>query len=378
MDALKANREIRALANIEYEVLAKELDQIITTKWFTKFQVCDKFENLFRLKIQSHNLLIYLPKSMFLFNNQIQNEDLKNLLSFQTNKFTDEISKCLENKKVVSLRKIANDRIISVNFREYSLIFELFGKGNIILVSNNDNKIVSCLRNEVWKDRKIDVDEEYKMPISERLPENFSEFKKFIYQNEKDFIIVRLSRLPIGINYMKIILRFLNIAEKEKAISLSEEKLEKIWNSINELQRHIRFVIFSKELSNGNNFDEELDFSFFDITKYSLDNEYQIKAEYKNSSELLFNVYYAEILKLVSENKEDLSKNIEYQKNILIQKISMKEKEVELIKRYYFEIQELLNKVKNTKDSIGSFANLSYKVEYDDKGTRKLIISIKE
>ena len=46
------------------------------------------------------------------------------------------IRKRLKGEKILEVRQIGFDRIISIDFGEYALVVELFGKGNLILLRN--------------------------------------------------------------------------------------------------------------------------------------------------------------------------------------------------------------------------------------------------
>ena len=76
----------------------------------------------------------------------------------------EKISKELDNARLISLKQINNDRIISFDFEKASLIFEMFGKGNIVLVK--DGITVCAYRYESWSDREIKKKNPYKPPKS--------------------------------------------------------------------------------------------------------------------------------------------------------------------------------------------------------------------
>ncbi|MCX8166302.1 MAG: NFACT family protein [Candidatus Micrarchaeota archaeon] len=367
--------QIRPLANIEYEILSKELDKELQDKWFSKFQISQNYQNVFRLKIQSRNLIIYLPKALFLLQKEIDeqqstsaisdalNEDLK----FTSNKFTETVTEHLKNSRVVSIRKLNNDRIIKISFFEQSLILELFSKGNVILVHNNDNTIISCLREESWKDRIIKKGAIYQGPVTQNMPENFNEFKKYILQSDRDYVVVRLSKLPLGINYIKLILLSIGIHEKKKAVDLSEQELELLWNTIARFFSNFKFIEY--KINNS------YDFSFFDLAV--LDNlNVEILKEHNSINTMLSKIYLQELTD--NETQISMDSKLDAQRTFLINSIEFKNYEINEIRQYYNEISEILKLVKTQSIKSGESKNFSFEVFYDSSSKRKLKLCKRE
>ncbi len=76
------------------------------------------------------------------------------------------LRKHLSNSRIRQIRQIGFERIVEFVFEtkssKYSLIVELFGNGNIILLK--DNIILSALEYKKWKDRLIMPKQEYSCP----------------------------------------------------------------------------------------------------------------------------------------------------------------------------------------------------------------------
>ena len=72
------------------------------------------------------------------------------------------IRKRLKGEKILEVRQIGFDRIISIDFGEYALVVELFGKGNLILLRNG--KIEWALHPKRWRHRSLVRGEEYSPP----------------------------------------------------------------------------------------------------------------------------------------------------------------------------------------------------------------------
>ncbi|MBU7011534.1 MAG: NFACT family protein [Theionarchaea archaeon] len=103
------------------------------------------------------------------------------------------LRKYLRGLWLYRVQQVNFDRVVEFHFgykgvTEYTLVAELFGKGNIIL--HADGEIIGVLRKEKWKDRILYPHRQYKYPPT-RLPVtiSFEEFQKLDIQSEKDLAI---------------------------------------------------------------------------------------------------------------------------------------------------------------------------------------------
>jgi len=78
------------------------------------------------------------------------------------------LRKRLSNKKILALEQHGFDRIAIMRFEDFSLVFELFAKGNVIL-ADREMSILSAYRKEQWKDRALKKGQAYKFPSSKGL-----------------------------------------------------------------------------------------------------------------------------------------------------------------------------------------------------------------
>ena len=121
------------------------------------------------------------------------------------------------------------DRLVILNIgpdEGYTLIFELFGEGNIILVSP-DNKIVSAMRYRKMRDRDIHPGRDFRhLPSQERdlLKSGVEDIDTFLKSSDK--IVPALNQwLGLGPYYSRYILKELGI-KKKKSEELTEEEIE--------------------------------------------------------------------------------------------------------------------------------------------------------
>ncbi len=103
------------------------------------------------------------------------------------------LRKYLRGLWLYKVQQVNFDRVVEFHFgykgeTEYTLVAELFGKGNIIL--HADGEIIGVLRKEKWKDRILYPHHQYKYPPT-RLPVtiSFEEFQKLDIQSEKDLAV---------------------------------------------------------------------------------------------------------------------------------------------------------------------------------------------
>ncbi len=73
------------------------------------------------------------------------------------------LRKRLKGKKLLSVEKKTNDRVVVFDFEEYFLIAEFFSHGNLVL-TDKDYNILFTFRKEQWKDRELKKGVDYKFP----------------------------------------------------------------------------------------------------------------------------------------------------------------------------------------------------------------------
>jgi predicted ribosome quality control (RQC) complex YloA/Tae2 family protein len=136
--------------------------------------------------------------------------------------FSMSLRKYLGRQIIRKMRQVGFERIIEINFDKHKLIIELFSKGNIVLVDEN-NIIINCLSNQKWKDRILKVKEEYKLP-PERLDVfnmSFNEFKSVIDRSEKGSIVkILASDIGLGGKYAEEVCKRADIKKNMRKVDL--------------------------------------------------------------------------------------------------------------------------------------------------------------
>jgi Predicted RNA-binding protein homologous to eukaryotic snRNP len=98
------------------------------------------------------------------------------------------LKKELENKRIVGIEQNGLDRIINFNFVNFKLVVELFGGGNLFIV--RDGIIEYVYKRREFKDRKLKVNEEYRLPPQRHniFSTSYEEFERMIKSCKFDVV----------------------------------------------------------------------------------------------------------------------------------------------------------------------------------------------
>ncbi|MBU0586158.1 NFACT family protein [Candidatus Micrarchaeota archaeon] len=193
---------MRAMNNIECTYILRELSSLCG-KHFSKIQ---KIANdTYRMKIGDEHILIQLPLRLGIAKYISESGEPDN--------FVQHTKKLLHNQRLLSVSQHSGDRIILFEFEKNKLICELFSKGNILIL-DEENKILNAIREESWKDRSTFRGNTYSPP-----PSNFASGIRISLSDK--YIIVCLLKLPLGKEYAKELLSRSSIDEKTPGNSLS-------------------------------------------------------------------------------------------------------------------------------------------------------------
>ena len=221
---------MRALNAIEIYRIAKEIEKKVVKGYLKKIYRIS--ENEFILSFQELFIFIALPKAIF------ATQYKENETSVDT--FTSLLRKHLINKRLDKIDASPFDRKIIFRFGEYSLLIELYGKGNIALIKDRD--VIASLNNT-----NIDME--------------FKEAKEIEKTEGKEKIIKEIiNAFNIGTRYIEEILLELGIDPNSKIV-ISKEIIEKIKERINYIIENVEKlnVIFYYEIN---------DFYLIEINKY--------------------------------------------------------------------------------------------------------------
>jgi predicted ribosome quality control (RQC) complex YloA/Tae2 family protein len=228
---------------LEYAFMVKELAPKVTGKHFNRIRKLA--DGVYRLKIGSTEILCELGTRM--------HETMLIEPTEQTDKFAEKTAKELDNARLLAVAQINNDRIISFEFDRASLIFEMFGDGNAILV--RDGKTIAAASYGSWSDREIKPGAPYSPP------KNATSGK---LEPSDRYIIVSLMKLPFGKEYAAEALARAGIDEKTPGVSLKPEQLARLEKELSDIAEAASPVLFMDSASG-----KPVDFSLAPLARYS-------------------------------------------------------------------------------------------------------------
>ncbi|RAP47583.1 MAG: hypothetical protein BZ135_02035 [Methanosphaera sp. rholeuAM6] len=131
------------------------------------------------------------------------------------------------------------DRIIEITVQKstvYTLVVELFSKGNVILLDENKN-IISPLKHRKWQDRKVTSHEEYKYPPEKGIninDTNPSEIREVLESSTAD-ITRTIATNGLGGLYAEEVISYTGIDKTKLAKDLTDDEVMELDGAIKKL-----------------------------------------------------------------------------------------------------------------------------------------------
>lgn len=143
---------------------------------------------------------------------------------------------CMELRKhlgrVDSIEQRGFDRIIEIESGEHTLVVELFGKGNAVLL-DEDGQVIGALRQEEYAERAVVVGEPYQPPettTDPRKPEDY-----FDELEEGELVRQLASRLSLGGTYAEEVCERAGIEKNTRITELSDSKKQEVREAVDSL-----------------------------------------------------------------------------------------------------------------------------------------------
>ena len=299
------------MTNLEYSFIVAELAPRVVGKHFGRIRRLG--DGIYRMKIGTTEILCELGVRM--------HETRRVEESPEPDKFVEKAGKELDNARLMSLEQVNNDRIISFTFDKGTLVFEMFGDGNAILVRNGTT--VCAAKYEKWAGREITVGKPYSSPAS--VPSTKLE------PSEK-YIIVSLMKLPFGKDYVAEALARAGIEEKTPGNKLSGAELAKLEHDLESIRTSAKPLVFYDT-------NKPADFALVQLAKYQ-----KLEARPFTSLSEAADEYYANV-ELPNPEVEKLIRRLEKQKE-RVQELADEERnnkeKGDYIIQHYAEIERLL------------------------------------
>ncbi len=150
--------------------------------------------------------------------------------------FATFLRKYLDNARIGEIYQAGFDRVVIMEVlkadRDYKLIFEMFGGGNVLLVL--DGKIVNCLIHKTMRDRSVRPGEDYIMPKRRFDPtsSSFEEFMEIMRSSTSDAVRTLATGINLGGQYAEETCEVAGIPKNTRVDELSDDDLKRLFESM--------------------------------------------------------------------------------------------------------------------------------------------------
>lgn len=147
------------------------------------------------------------------------------------------------------------DRIMRIDIQKenkFSLVIELFAKGNIILLDEED-QIILPLKRKLWQDRRITSKEEYKYPPERGmnpLEVDKNGLKELLQNSDRD-IIRTLAGNGLGGLYAEEIALRSGVDKKKNASEVTNDEIDALYSALTEIFKPLKTYDFHPQIISG-------------------------------------------------------------------------------------------------------------------------------
>ncbi len=165
------------------------------------------------------------------------------------------LRKYIKGGSVTNVSQHNFDRIMRIDIQKenkFSLVIELFAKGNIILLDEED-QIILPLKRKLWQDRKITSKEEYKYPPERGinpLEIGKNELKELLENSDRD-IIRTLAGNGLGGLYAEEIALRSGVDKKKNASEVTEDEIDLLYSALSEIFKPLKTYDFHPQIISG-------------------------------------------------------------------------------------------------------------------------------
>jgi predicted ribosome quality control (RQC) complex YloA/Tae2 family protein len=203
----------KSLSGIDISAIVRE----IPSGYVKRIGYLDK--NVFSLKIADRNIIIRLDGWMHSTDGDVELRKIERL-------------RWLENRRVQAVSQRGVERIVIFDMGRVNLVAELFGGGNLVLVS--DGIIDFVAKEREFRDRKLKVGEPYVMP-SEAV--NFFEldsrdFSDILKQGKFDVVRALAVDMGMGGEYAEEVCARAGIDKNLKADAIDDKAAEALYSAL--------------------------------------------------------------------------------------------------------------------------------------------------
>jgi len=264
------------------------------------------------------------------------------------------LRKYIKGATVEDIKQHNFDRIIEIDVKKehrFTLIVELFAKGNIILL-NEEGRIILPLKRKLWSDRKISSKEEYKYPPKRGI--NPLELKKSelkeLFDNSSTDIIRTLARSGLGGVYAEEIIMRSGVWKELQASEIPDEDLNSIYNAIGELFEPLKTSRFHPQIVKGKDV-VPIDLKIYEDDEKEIFETYNLAADEFYSSKVREDIK-SEYEGIWGGEVKKFEKRLKIQEDTLAKfhmTIQESKKKGDLIYSNYGKVQNILDIIKEAR-----------------------------
>ncbi len=256
---------MKAMSNVDVYAICKELGEMLKDARVQKAYQPTKDTVLIRFHVPSKGRVdVVFQAGLRVHSTQYPPQNPKIPPNFPML-----LRKYIKGGSVTGVSQHNFDRIMRIDIQKehkFSLVIELFAKGNIILL-DEDDQIILPLKRKLWQDRKITSKEEYKYPPERGI--NPLEIEKNelneLFQNSDRDIIRTLASNGLGGLYAEEIALRSGVDKKKNAADVTEEEIDLIYCAMTEIFKPLKTYDFHPQIISG----EKEDVLPLDLQMYS-------------------------------------------------------------------------------------------------------------
>lgn len=272
------------------------------------------------------------------------------------------LRKRVKGANVISISQYNFDRVIIIKMQKeqiYTLIIELFDKGNIILLDEENNIILPLKRQRIG-DRDISSKRTYEFPSEHGInikTINLLEFNDIIRYSDSD-IVRTLARNGLGSLYAEEIISHTNINKNTSCSELNNDDVEKLFDSLENTFKPLKEDNFKPQIDTEVKNTEKKEYLVpLDLIKY----ENMNKTFFKSFNEAADEFYSSKVNKEITSIQERAwNKKVgKYEKRLKLQEDTLNgfkdtietcQHKGELLYSHYTEIDSLQKVILNARE----------------------------
>ena len=157
--------------------------------------------------------------------------------------FASYLRKYVDNARRGKVRQVGFDRVVEMELMksedDYTLIFEMFGGGNVLLVK--DGIIQNCLVQKTWRDRTSRPGAEYTSPKSRFDPTTSTaeEFLASFRSSDADCVRTLATAVNLGGQYAEEVCRRVGVDKNTPASDIDDGAVAAMYAAMGELVQHV-------------------------------------------------------------------------------------------------------------------------------------------